>query len=85
MRFRKETFLLSCTFVLSLAICFGILHVQGTILEIAITTKGVNSPHIRNTRANIGTRLMSCQFRCKSWKSERVNAPEDMAVEREEL
>ena len=74
MRFRNENRRLSSSFLRSESICFGIRHVQGTILEIVMTTSGVNSPQIKKTSAKTGTRLMSCQFLFRSWKSERVNA-----------
>lgn len=56
-------------------ICLGIRHVQGTTLESAITTNGVNSPHNKTTSAKRGTRRMSWEERARSWNSERVRVP----------
>ncbi len=83
-KFRNEIPLLFSSLPLSLAICFGILHVHGTTELNAITTKGVNSPHIKKTKAKMGMRFVSCQFRTKSWKSERVRALEETAEESED-
>lgn len=82
-RFRKdiERRLSSCE--RSERICFGILHVQGTIPDTKTTIKGVNSPHTRNSSPNNGTFLISCQLRNKSWKSERERALSFIARGRE--
>ncbi len=83
-KFRNEIALLFSSLPLSLAICLGILQVHGTTALNAITTKGVNSPHMRKTKAKMGMRFVSCQLRTKSWKSARVSAWDETAEERED-
>jgi hypothetical protein len=84
-KLRNEMALRFSNVFLSLSICFGIRHVYGTTLVTATTTRGVNSPHIRNTKAKMGIRFTSNQERVRSWKLERSRKPASMAWAREPL